>query len=794
MRASRWWLLSWCVVASACKPATQVIFEIKTRLPCDQRGTGYLAVGLSGEVENAPPARVIEACDDDNLLIGTYTVTPVGDRPRPVSFKVTLAVRDIDGRLVNGETDCTRSLGYAGCIVARRQVSFVRNQTIRVPVELYDACRGIACDQDSTCRASGRCGSSRVDPMRCSAEGECTELETNPTDGFSCAGGALTCPDWCVQKTPGGATTCSADPGDAGVAWQCRAQRDCASPLVCAPGQGSILGQCVPAAQVRDTVICRPDEVPSSCAGGLSACTADAGAGLLSCPFQCPSASQRMCGGQCVECPLTGDVRDTRCASTGAQCLVASCRTGFALVDGGCQFVPAYAQTLALKNQPSAVALSGDGKTMALSFNGEDAGVVRVFNWQNGAWVPSALVTSDAPVFGDGFGTSVAFSHDGTTLVVGANQENDCAVTQADASVQYVKCAADGGPGAALRHNGSLYVFTLMNGQWRQQARLIRPQPQNDDIFGTGVWTSVDGTVALSAATYADNGATLDVGRVHVFALSGGTWQHASELRAPVERALQRIGSIAASASGDLVAVGSPADPSNATGANGDAANTSAPRSGAVLLFSRDGGSWAPAGYLKPGLTFAESAFGGSVSMSADGRTLVVGAPFEAGAGQGVAADPAQQGAVQSGAVYVFTGDGAGGWSQSAYLKASNARAAAQFGWAVALSADAGVLLVSAPGEASARPGPTTEPLATDDGEPRSGAVYRFEHRAAGWLQTGFVKAPRPQKDDAFGSQLSASASADAVAATSLTADSFDGGPSVPNSGAAFFYRFQFAP
>ena len=71
MRASRWWLLSWCVVASACKPATQVIFEIETDIACDNQDTGYLALGLVGQAENAPPVGdPIARCSADGKRLG----------------------------------------------------------------------------------------------------------------------------------------------------------------------------------------------------------------------------------------------------------------------------------------------------------------------------------------------------------------------------------------------------------------------------------------------------------------------------------------------------------------------------------------------------------------------------------------------------------------------------------------------------------------------------------------------------------------------------------------------------
>ena len=127
---------------------------------------------------------------------------------------------------------------------------------------------------------------------------------------------------------------------------------------------------------------------------------------------------------------------------------------------------------------------------------------------------------------------------------------------------------------------------------------------------------------------------------------------------------------------GDTLAVGAPFEASNATGVNGNQTDTSAPRAGAVYVFTRTAGIWSQQAYLKASNTDAGDRFGHDLQI--DGETLAVGARFEASAASGVNADQTDNSAPNAGAVYVFTRT-AGIWSQQAYLKASNAGANKNF-------------------------------------------------------------------------------------------------------------------
>ncbi|HSK03882.1 MAG TPA: hypothetical protein VK932_21665, partial [Kofleriaceae bacterium] len=162
--------------------------------------------------------------------------------------------------------------------------------------------------------------------------------------------------------------------------------------------------------------------------------------------------------------------------------------------------------------------------------------------------------------------------------------------------------------------------------------------------------------------------------------------------------------SIALSADGTTLAVGAVIEDSAATGIDGDQASNAATQSGAVYVFVRRGATWVQEAYLKASNTGAGDDFGFSVALSADGSTLAVGARLEDSAATGIDGNQADNTALSSGAVYVFTRSGAT-WSQQAYVKPSNAGTSDQFGYSIALSADGSTLAVGARLEDSAATG-----------------------------------------------------------------------------------------
>src|SRR5687768_13801103 len=181
----------------------------------------------------------------------------------------------------------------------------------------------------------------------------------------------------------------------------------------------------------------------------------------------------------------------------------------------------------------------------------------------------------------------------------------------------------------------------------------------------------------------------------------------------------------------------------------------------AAATFTIPGTRAAPI-YLKASNTGVSDRFGISVAVSGD--TMVVGAPGEASDSTGVNGDQSNDRAVTAGAAYVFVRSGGGGWTQQAYLKASNTGMGDEFGGAVAVSGD--TLVIGARAEDSNATGvnvPVTGGSGTqaDDSLGQSGAAYVFVRSGGAWTQQAYLKASNTRSTDNFG--ISVAISGDTV-------------------------------
>ncbi|MDB4934667.1 MAG: Integrin alpha beta-propellor repeat protein [Labilithrix sp.] len=336
-----------------------------------------------------------------------------------------------------------------------------------------------------------------------------------------------------------------------------------------------------------------------------------------------------------------------------------------------------------------------------------------------------------------------------------------------------------------------------------QEAYVKASNARANSSFGYSIALSADGsTLAIgaqsetSAAIGIDgnqaNTSASNAGAVYVFVRSGTTWTQQAYIKASNARAQTSFGwSVALSADGSTLAVGAYRETSAATGIDGDQASTSAANAGAAYLFTRAGTTWSQQAYVKASNARASSSFGYSVTLSADGSTLAVGAPTESSAAVGIAGNQADTSLSNAGAVYVFARSGTT-WSQQAYVKASNTRANASFGRSVALSGDAGTLAVGANTESSAATGINGNQA--DTSAYASGAVYVFT-RAGTWSQQAYVKASHPRSGSNFGQSVALSsdgatlavgAYSESSAATGINGDETD--TSAANAGAVYTF------
>ena len=296
------------------------------------------------------------------------------------------------------------------------------------------------------------------------------------------------------------------------------------------------------------------------------------------------------------------------------------------------------------------------------------------------------LLASDGAVY-DNFSRSVSIS--GERLVVGA-PEND--------------------------YNGSAYVFERdAKGIWSETAQLTASDGSADDHFGYGVSISGE-TVVVGAYGDDDNGSFS--GSAYVFERDAkGTWSETAKLTASDGSSQDYFGTHVSN-SGDTVVVGAfYADDDNGSS------------SGSAYVFDRDEfGTWSETAKLTASDGAAGERFGYSVSISGD--TMVIGAYVDDDNGSG------------SGSAYVFERDGAGTWSETAKLTASDGAVGDRFGRSVSISGE--TVVVGADYD--------------DDNGSDSGSAYVFERDAKGaWPETAQLTASDAAVGDRFGRSVSIS-------------------------------------
>ena len=486
-----------------------------------------------------------------------------------------------------------------------------------------------------------------------------------------------------------------------------------------------------------------------------------------------------------------------------------------------------------------------DGYQDALDNDGTSfSGAVTVYRRsEDNDWEIEAFVKAPKAGGGDRFGSALALDSSGTTLAVGAPFE--------DSASTGTFTAPDGeGYQDALDSNdasdsGAVTVYRRSGPAWSVEAFVKAPVAGGDgfgDRFGSALALSADGATLAVGAPNEDSASTGTVapgdegyqaaldsdgakssGAVTVYRRSESAWSVEAFVKAPKAGSNDEFGrALALDSSGATLAVGAPFEDSASTGTftapDGEGYQDALDRgfannSGAVTVYRRSGSAWSVEALVKAPNAGGRDQFGFALSLSGDGATLAVGAPFEDSASTGTFApgDAGYQAALDSdgtaalGAVTVYRRSGSA-WSVEAFLKAPKTGIGDDFGRSLALSEDSSTLAVGAPFEDSASAGvfsPSGEghQAALDsDGASDSGAVTVYRRSGSAWRVETFVKAPvAGGRDDEFGTALALSRDGATLAVGArnedgdalpqpVGGDSADTGNAVLDSGAAYLY------
>jgi len=287
------------------------------------------------------------------------------------------------------------------------------------------------------------------------------------------------------------------------------------------------------------------------------------------------------------------------------------------------------------------VALSADGNTALVGDpgKGSNTGAAWVFTRTGTTWTEQQRLTGAGEVGAGQFGRSVALSADGTTALVGAFADSanvgaawaftrsGSVWTQQGSKItggeeagpgwfgRSVALSTDGSTGVIGGNNdnhkaGAVWVFTRSGSTWAQQgSKLTGGEESAGGELGAAVAVSGDGSTALAGGSGQEEGS----GAAWAFARTGATWaQQGSKLTGGGEVGPGLFGySVSLSSDGASAIVGAYADNSKA---------------GAAWVFARSGSVWAQQGSkLTGGGEVGAGLFGFGVALSGDGSTALAG-------------------------------------------------------------------------------------------------------------------------------------------------------------------------
>jgi hypothetical protein len=251
------------------------------------------------------------------------------------------------------------------------------------------------------------------------------------------------------------------------------------------------------------------------------------------------------------------------------------------------------------------VAVSSNGSTVIIgapaedNTNGDSAGSSYVFQRSNRKWNQQVKLTASDGETEDRFGTSLAVSGNGSTVIVGAPGKNN--------------------PNKNI--SGTAYVFQRSDSNWIQKTKLTAEGDDDLRLYGNSVSLSEDGNTAIVGANPHGDSTENLAGIVYIFRQSNKRWEQQDKLT-PESMNDGSLESISISNDASTAVIGAP----NGTPEGGE---------GSVFLFERSDEEWILQTTLIPADSETEVVFGRSVTLSGDGATTIIGAPSGAPPEQG---------------------------------------------------------------------------------------------------------------------------------------------------------------
>lgn len=354
--------------------------------------------------------------------------------------------------------------------------------------------------------------------------------------------------------------------------------------------------------------------------------------------------------------------------------------------------------------------MSNDGATVIVG-GGND--VVTIFTSTGTIWSPTATLRAGLPIGFPGNG----FGNDGSSL-------------SGDGGTAFT---ADYGYSTGGTSSGAVFVFEryVRGFEFQRSTIPLDIESSNTEEYGRSVAMNSSGTYAIVGAPV-DDGGLLNAGTAYIYTRqtnkwsTSGSWVLQTRLEASDRAVSDNFGySVAINDDGDVAVVGAYA---HDTGGVSNA--------GAAYIFHRTGEEWQEAAKVfasNAGVSDLETnaKFGSVVSISGDGRNIMVGAPDYNlfGTDRGACYMWVNQG-TQANPIWIFNGR-----FTPSVIPNDNAK----FGSSIAMSTTASYIAIGAPFQ--------TVSTSSD------GAVYIFVNNS-GYQQQAVISASDPQANSEFGRSI----------------------------------------
>lgn len=362
----------------------------------------------------------------------------------------------------------------------------------------------------------------------------------------------------------------------------------------------------------------------------------------------------------------------------------------------------------------SSTSISHDGMTMVSGMAGSNLleythteGAFYIYQLIDTEWLETKKVASDGDIK-DFFGHDVSISANGNTIISGARGNDDLG-----------------------NNSGSIYIYNKFQSTWAEE-KLLASDGEANDYFGISVSTSNDGSIIVATASGANEG----TGSVYVFKWESDSWNEIKIVASDgaLGDTFGRDASI--SSDGGTIIVGSPND------------NVNGYHSGSIYIYKWNGTIWDET-KIVPSDGSADKNFGTTVSISADGDSLVAG-HFNSSTNNEISS------------FYLYKWDGLD-WIENKFMHSSS-ETNDMFGNSLSISADGNTIISGASGSGD------------------YGSYYMYKWNGISWTETQTVPSDG-DFSDYYGNVVSISGDGETIVSSSFDDDIGT------NSGSIYVYK-----